>query len=504
MRKGISLLTACAVFVLSSAALANGRFPRALRLAQATDDPRFMAVYGTYGLLVSHDTGESWRHICELATGTFSGESAVLEVLPGQHWLLGTDTALMQSDNQDCDWAPALTPEAASQLIDVTLATDGTVFVLANKAVPPNGVQTSVWCSQNHAQSFMPYADLALDTMGRSFTVDVAPSDVDRVYVSGINDAGGGVVAKVTDGGRTVQAFDVPLTSASAAPYIAAVDPVDPDKLFVRTDELTLLNNTITANDRLLYSKDGGQTWVPLIERYAKLLGFALSPDGHTLLVGYGDPVLYSYQVLKEDVGIYRIDTTTLDGLSGDAGAPFEKISDASSTCLRWIGESVFGCFTQDQMGFEVGSVPATDAQAAAALSFNPVLDLTKVAPLQCSVGSTASVCDTDINGWPSVCTLLGAPCNIEDAGGTPTPMPTPTPAPAPTKNKSSCGCRAVGLQEPAGGAACLSCALFFCLIARWRRGVPSPARTRRALSSLHCNMVQVPSKPSGSTPHSA
>jgi hypothetical protein len=201
------------------------------------------------------------------------------------------------------------------------------------------------------------------------------------------------------------------------------------------------------------------------------LLGFALSPDGHTLLVGYGDPVLYSYQVLKEDVGIYRIDTTTLDGISGDAGAPFEKISDASSTCLRWVGDSVFGCFTQDQMGFEVGQVPASDAQTAAALCFNPVLDLTKVSPLQCSADSTAAVCDTDINGWPSVCSLLGAPCSTEDAGSASHPMPTPTPEPGPKKKPGSCGCRVVGFPDPAKGAAWFGSALFLGLIARRRRG---------------------------------
>ena len=59
------------------------------------------------------------------------------------------------------------------------------------------------------------------------------------------------------------------------------------------------------ANDALLYSSDGGATWKELLRQNAKLLGFALSPDGTAILAGYGDPVESGYYVDSTVTGAY-------------------------------------------------------------------------------------------------------------------------------------------------------------------------------------------------------
>src|SRR5882672_5915377 len=64
------LAAACAV---ASTAVANGRFPRAQRLVQSSETSDVLALYGTYGLIVTHDGGMTWRHVCEAATGTYAG-----------------------------------------------------------------------------------------------------------------------------------------------------------------------------------------------------------------------------------------------------------------------------------------------------------------------------------------------------------------------------------------------------------------------------------------------
>jgi hypothetical protein len=241
----------------------------------------------------------------------------------------------------------------------------------------------------------------------------------------------------------------------------------------VRTDELTLLNNTTTANDRLLVSRDGGESWIPVIQRHAKLLGFALSPDGGTVLAGYGDPVLFTFAVDVADVGIYRYDLDELSSAgpdSGlDAGAPFTKILDHSTTCLRWTPDTLYACFTQQQVGFEVGVSASEQIGTATTLVFSPLLDLSAVRPLQCAEDSSARQClDDIIYGWPVACAKLGAPCDLEqddsDAG----------PAAPPAAKDSGCNCRLSSTSGSDVGGTLL--ALFIALVAAVRRRLtPSP-----------------------------
>jgi hypothetical protein len=271
------------------------------------------------------------------------------------------------------------------------------------------------------------------------------------MYVSGVNAEGVGVIVRLTDQGQTSEAFALPLGSAAAAPYIAAVHPSDPDTLFVRTDELILIDNTTTANDRLLMSRDGGETWIPIMQRHAKLLGFALSPDAGTLLAGYGDPILFSYSVEVDAVGIYRFDLDDIprdaDAGSGptsdaapppDAGltgnAPHQKIYDRSTTCLRWTPNALYGCFTQQQVGFEVGTA---EVATAATLQFTPLLDLSTVRPLPCTEDSPVAQClDDIIYGWPVACAKLGASCELDGSDGDAGPGALSAPA------DSGCNCR--------------------------------------------------------------
>src|SRR6266496_6620882 len=79
--------------LVAPVALANGRFPRAQRLVESATDPALLALYGTYGLIVSSDVGRSWSHVCEAATGTYTGEDPLLEILPNGKIIARTESA---------------------------------------------------------------------------------------------------------------------------------------------------------------------------------------------------------------------------------------------------------------------------------------------------------------------------------------------------------------------------------------------------------------------------
>ena len=83
----------------------------------------------------------------------------------------------------------------------------------------------------------------------------------------------------------------IPGSDDTHLPYIGAVDPQNPDVLYVRLDG--------SPTDQLLVSRDGGATWTKVFETKipepgdtADLLGFALSPGYNaTLFNQSGNPI---------------------------------------------------------------------------------------------------------------------------------------------------------------------------------------------------------------------
>jgi hypothetical protein len=141
-------------------------------------------------------------------------------------------------------------------------------------------------------------------------TVEVDPTNPRHIYATGLADASDapntGLFLVSSDEGATWSKTVIPGTAAFSAPYIAAVHPTDPRKIFVRTDAWKNRELIETADDALLYSSDEGKTWKDVLHPGgpdpespgAKLLGFALSPDGSRAFAGYGDTV---------DVGASRL-----------------------------------------------------------------------------------------------------------------------------------------------------------------------------------------------------
>src|SRR6185295_2051513 len=129
------------------------------------------------------------------------------------------------------------------------------------------------------------------------------PTNAKHIYATGLKDTSEnpdtGLFLTSIDEGMTWTSYPIPGTFTFANPFIAAIHPTDGNKIFVRTDSWKDRDNIETADDKLLYSADGGKTWKELLHPGgpddaspgAKLLGFALSPDGATALAGYGDPV---------------------------------------------------------------------------------------------------------------------------------------------------------------------------------------------------------------------
>jgi hypothetical protein len=405
---------AVALLLCAEAAQANGRFPRAQRLVEDASAPARLALYGTYGLMTSADSGRSWQYICEAATGPFAGEAPLLELLPAGRLVLGSETGLQGSTFPACDWRGLLEPEQPNAVQDITRSpeSDQALWALVSEPEINVGFHSALQYSSDGGEHWSAPERIADELITRGVTIDVAPSRAQRLYVSGLSALGAGVLVRSDDGAQSWQAFAVPDTTSSALPYIAAVDPSDPDRIYLRSDTLELHEGELQPNDALFFSADGGENVRRVFSRRAKLLGFALSPDSQTVVVGYGDPVLFSYTVDPEQVGLYRARVADLSD-PAKASSAFQKIFAGSATCLRWTARGLYACLAQAEQGFELGLADDAELSLDMARPFAPLLDLRKVLPLECGAETSAKSCLIDpSSGWPFVCSKLDADCS--------------------------------------------------------------------------------------------
>jgi hypothetical protein len=396
-------------------ALANGRFPRAQRLIEHPNDSNKLVLTATYGLLQTSDRGSTWHHICESSFAFVSGEDldAVVEVAADGAILASALRSLNRSAEPGCHFRSVLGGNELQSVPDLSLEKNDRnrgVAVLSTVGSAVGSVPENLLYETSDAGSNWTRLGVALptDTLRVVHSVDVAPSAPNRIYVTGTDPQGRAQLLRSNDRGANYTAFEIPTdVSLGEFPYIGAVDPTNPDVLYVRTDKWAPnLDGVDEGADRLLYSSNGGETWQEAYSAAAKLLGFALSPDGSTLLIGYGDPVEGARFVEPEAVGLYKSATTS-------GSFDFEKILDGSVTCLTWTATGVYVCTSQQERQFELGFVQAPNFTLATPTPLTPLFRLTDVSgPLECPACTTGSTCGED---WQSVCSVFSA---CTDGGG--------------------------------------------------------------------------------------
>jgi hypothetical protein len=195
-----------------------------------------------------------------------------------------------------------------------------------------------------------------------------------------------GIVQRSEDGGASWTTSSVELPPGSGSMFISAIDPSDPDRLWVRLpargDRFGVLPVT------LMMSEDKGESWSTLAatENQA-MLGFALSPDGTQL--AYGGPG---------------------DGLfvgASDGSEGFTKRSELRVRCLRWNADGLYACGTesinpgQPADPFSVGL--STDEGA----SFRAIYSMKDTCPAACAQETGFAMTCMDV--WSALVPFLGA-----------------------------------------------------------------------------------------------
>ncbi len=363
MRLGVALVVVASVALVARDAAANGRFPAASQLVTSPRDPLRMAVRTTYGFLVSADGGITWEWICERAIGYGGIEDPTFAIAGNGTLLAGMFSGLGTSADQGCSWRRE--PKMPEVVVDLTQRTSSpdALYAISSQYKASRGDAGTVFRSElfvttDNGTQWSRRA--VFDPTLRLETVDAAPSDPRRVYLSGTRtvlgkEPQGTLLTSDDDGGHFVE-HPMALLSGERAPYVAGVDPRDSQRVYVRMSGIEA--------SRLLVSDDGGVSF-RVIFAATSILGFALSPDGEKIYVG---GLREGLQVASRPA--YR----------------FEKRWPLPVSCLAVRGQTLWAC-SLPSSGFVVGV--STDDGA----TFEPRLRLTGMRGTVICDGGAATIC---------------------------------------------------------------------------------------------------------------
>ncbi len=400
-----SALCAAVVLSISALARANGRYPLAQQLLVDPSDAGHLFLRSTYGVLTSSDGGAAWSWMCESGIGYDPGEDPMMTILGDGSVLAGASEGLFTTRDRGCSW-PKDSTIGDTFVRDLATESDGVVALALTVAVQPDGrYATSVWRSPDGAHTF---TDLGSVSSGSAlpFTLDAAPADSQRLYVTAATPSSGdagaavapGVLFRSKDGGATWTETPIPGTDRQNAPYIGRVDPTNPDALYVRVQGDW--DGTNPVESWLLYTDDAGDTWREIFRAKADMLGFTLGPDPTTVLVGMGDTHSTLRPVDTTALGLYRATSPSFT---------FTHLGGGQVGCLTYSGQTLYVCGGQAEDGYELGVSSNDGATVSPLFQYGTV-----TGPLACPSDSPqATVCGSQ---WGIACRGLGS-CPHFDGG---------------------------------------------------------------------------------------
>lgn len=362
-RRSAAVLRALTLLGLTSPAWANGRFPRGSQIVFDAADARHLVVTTTFGFIESRDGGAHFDWKCESALG-LGGETDMMLAIPasGATVLATFNGVFTTSDGCSFD-----APEGSRGIIpDLTLSASERHRLLAFDLVGlgDGRFDSRVLRSDDSGRSWTAVSALPQNLL--PLTIDMAPSDGRRVYVSARQGSASdfsSVLLRSDDAGVTFELAPIPETSGQRMAYIAGVNPRDPDDVWLRVDD--------PRGTAIWHSVDAGRTFRRSLVGRGSLLGFAFSPDGARVAVGGPTDGLW---------------------LSTNLGLDWTSQSSLGPSCLGWAADALYACADAAVAGFSIGV--SRDAGA----SFEPLFSFSQLC------GSTS--CDVD--------TPIGSMCPAE------------------------------------------------------------------------------------------
>lgn len=251
-------------------------------------DNQSLYIRSTFGLLVSRDAGCSFRWICEQAIG-YGGTFDPAYAIAADGTLFATTfNGLRVSHDGGCSFTTAtaeLPAGAPGRIADMWVAAidigpTGEIWVATSDSMKPNDVLASA----DGGVTFTSRGAGLPALLWKS--VVVAPSDAMRAYVSGFQLVNNPTTQlfSTRDAGQhwTPAGLDGVQLGASPLVTIAAIDPANPDQLFI------VSAGANGKGDRLYRSTDGATSFHEVLATTAPITNVVLR-DATSVLVASGE-----------------------------------------------------------------------------------------------------------------------------------------------------------------------------------------------------------------------
>lgn len=363
-----------AVLAMASDAGANGRFPSAQHVVVGpAGGSDVVALRSTFGLVVSRDGGRRFQWVCEdalfypdaLASARVLDPPIEVDAVgrvvfghPAGVRTLTTGCDIAQRDGTD-----------DRNVVDLAASPDGTVVFAAQ--YDARREESVTLRATAPALGFVPTGPALART--EVYTLEVAPSDPLRLYLSGVAvGTRSPLVLRSRDGGATWQAAAEGVALGDEA-FVSGVSGVDADTVYVRINE--------GFGSALLRSRDGAATFRVVARSADPMTGFALAADGRTVWFGSINGALHR---------------------SDDGGDSFVQVNRLPVLALRAQGDSLWMC-SDWQRDFALGR--SRDRGA----TFEPVLRFEDLeGPTACTAPNPGvAACAT---AWPRQRAALAPP----------------------------------------------------------------------------------------------
>jgi hypothetical protein len=381
------------LFVIAAprAAQANGAFPDSVGILLPLDRPLEIHLATNFGVISSEDAGKTWSWSCEQPLSSLANLYQ-MGAPPLDRIFALSSNGLIFSDDGTCGWTQSRPTPDTALLTDFFPDPSDPNHVLA--IILPNTADLEaegIYVSTDGGANFGDVLFKApLD--GGMTGIEIARSDPHIAYAAmyerpGVHPR----IVKSSDGGTTWGTpIDVEPSLGQNSFRIIAIDPTNPQKLYLRVQEALL--------ESLAISDDGGMTFKKPVTFPIMMGAFARLASGTILSAGFK----------YDDKGAM----TAIGYRSTDGGATFTAWDNIPS--FRALAERdgvLYGSADNFKDGFALGT--STDE----GLTWKPLMNFSQVSSIKsCVQMACAASCASQVKQklWSSaVCSPSKGGCSV-------------------------------------------------------------------------------------------
>lgn len=287
-----------------SAARADGAFPTAQAILLDPTRPADMVLATNFGLVASHDGGQSWSYGCETPLTTNAYQYLRVAPASSRTWALST-AGLVFSDDEGCNWVGAGGTLAGAFVTDYFVSRrDPTWVVAIAGGVAGNGA--SLYGSHDGGTTFAATPLYRLQGDGALDGAEIGGATGANLYVVARPAPDHHVtLASSRDGGETWSSRDLAPSLAAAlgedaTVTLAGVDKDDDQRIYLRVRA----NANGLESDGVAVTSDGGATLAVSLSVEGALFNTFLQRADGTLLIAGRDGGGGSLAYLSRDRGV--------------------------------------------------------------------------------------------------------------------------------------------------------------------------------------------------------